>query len=235
MVTFSAEIQIAQLKQKAQYLGYTKISWENYINKKRITQCHRCQEWGHATANCYAEPICLKCAGKHWTRDCTKTKDTPAKCVNCEGGHPANATICQVYQRRLKMLTTKNTPTARTRQTSVNTNINIKDHTQFPSLETKASPLVNVWKHRSEHADLVNTINKATNPVSNESTLVKNSSNQYTEFIELSREIKQINQICNINTMLKIVKEMRIRLQQCHTKIEKFQVFVDFATKLETD
>ncbi|KAK2583960.1 hypothetical protein KPH14_006424 [Odynerus spinipes] len=62
------------------------------------------------------------------------------------------------------MLTTKNTPTARTRQTSVNTNINIKDHMQFPSLKTKASPLVNVWKHRSEHADLVNTINKATNP-----------------------------------------------------------------------
>ncbi|KAH0816491.1 hypothetical protein GEV33_006301 [Tenebrio molitor] len=47
----------------------TKISWQRHINNKIFVQCHRCQRWGHATANCHARVKCVKCAGDHLTRD----------------------------------------------------------------------------------------------------------------------------------------------------------------------
>ncbi|GBP97270.1 hypothetical protein EVAR_49073_1 [Eumeta japonica] len=31
-------------------------------------QCHRCQLYGHAAANCHADPRCVKCLVPHWTR-----------------------------------------------------------------------------------------------------------------------------------------------------------------------
>lgn len=73
MVTFLGNMQIKQQSQLAKYICNTKIIWEHYINK-RITQCRRCQGWGHATINCYAEPACLKCAEGHLTKDCKKSQ-----------------------------------------------------------------------------------------------------------------------------------------------------------------
>ncbi|CAH1110510.1 unnamed protein product [Psylliodes chrysocephalus] len=51
--------------------------------------------WGHATSNCGRPPQCLKCAGDHITRICTKTRDT------------ANFTKCRHYTERLERLETK--------------------------------------------------------------------------------------------------------------------------------
>ncbi|KAK2575625.1 hypothetical protein KPH14_011888 [Odynerus spinipes] len=72
MITIKGTTNINQLQQQVQYLNYTKIKWEYYIN-----------------------PACLKCAGEHLTKDCKKPRTEPAKCVNCGGDHPANATICK--------------------------------------------------------------------------------------------------------------------------------------------
>lgn len=103
MVTFASNIQIKTLQHNVPYLQYTKIEWNNYINKRRITQCHKCQVWGHATSNCYAVPACLKCAEGHLTQDCKKASTTPARCVNSGSDHPANATCCVAYKAGLEM------------------------------------------------------------------------------------------------------------------------------------
>ncbi|GBP58044.1 hypothetical protein EVAR_39760_1 [Eumeta japonica] len=48
-------------------------------------QWHRCQLYGHATANCYAQPRCVKCLVPHWTRDCDRNKESGGEpsCYNC--------------------------------------------------------------------------------------------------------------------------------------------------------
>ena len=43
------------------------------------------------------------------------------------------------------------------------------------------------------------------------------------------REINQIKNMCNITSMLKAVKELRINLETCKTPLEKFQAFSNFA------
>lgn len=84
------------------YLQHTRIYWQRYVNNKKLTQCHRCQEWRHATSNCRAIPACLKCGEEHLTKDCQYPQDREPKCVNCGNAHPANSTRCPVYLSLLK-------------------------------------------------------------------------------------------------------------------------------------
>jgi len=73
---------------KIRYLFYSRVYWEKYT--KRFFQCYRCQAFGHTSANCYKRPICVKCAQTHLTSECIKSPDTPTKCCNCSGDHPAS-------------------------------------------------------------------------------------------------------------------------------------------------
>ncbi|GBP52998.1 RNA-directed DNA polymerase from mobile element jockey [Eumeta japonica] len=59
-------------------------------------QYHRCQLYGHASANCNANPRCVKCLVPHWTRDCPLSRDSAEKpsCVNCGQNHTANYRGC---------------------------------------------------------------------------------------------------------------------------------------------
>ncbi|CAG9860904.1 unnamed protein product [Phyllotreta striolata] len=88
-------VTLKNLQQKVQILNNIKIQWSRHYNNKLITQCHRCQMWGHATSNCRAQPVCMKCANEHFTKDCQKPDCDPPKCINCEGEHPANSTQCR--------------------------------------------------------------------------------------------------------------------------------------------
>lgn len=63
--------------------------------KVKASQCHRCQKWGHSQRYCHAEIRCVKCAGNHFTKKCTRNRDeSPPKCANCGLAHPANFRGC---------------------------------------------------------------------------------------------------------------------------------------------
>ena len=88
--------------EKIKYLGHTVVTWQRRENRQQISQCHKCQAWGHATSNCYMAFKCLKCAEPHKTAECPKSAEEPAKCANCMGPHPANSTECPVYVGKLE-------------------------------------------------------------------------------------------------------------------------------------
>ena len=96
---------IAKIK-AIKYLCCVKIRWETYKNPRKITQRYRCQGMGHGSSNCYAKPKCVKCAGDHITKDCTKSPQDTPKCANCAGPHTANATICTFYKLQLQKIET---------------------------------------------------------------------------------------------------------------------------------
>ncbi|GIY64970.1 nucleic-acid-binding protein from transposon X-element [Caerostris darwini] len=81
-------------------LLFTKINVEKYNNKGGISQCHRCQLFGHSSINCKLPIKCVKCAGHHLTKDCTITNhtDTPV-CANCQGSHPASYRGCPKFPK----------------------------------------------------------------------------------------------------------------------------------------
>jgi hypothetical protein len=81
-------------------LGNSIIKCEPPYTKRIVPQCTRCQAYGHTKTYCRKTFRCVKCAGQHETKECTrKTRDEKVKCVNCGGDHPANYRGCQVHKQ----------------------------------------------------------------------------------------------------------------------------------------
>ena len=54
---------------------HTIVKFEPMKNtSNKIPQCKRCQSFGHTLNYCQKQARCVKCAGKHLTRDCTCAK-----------------------------------------------------------------------------------------------------------------------------------------------------------------
>ncbi len=88
-------------------LLYTKVTIEAPRKTREIPQCVRCQQLGHTKNYCAKSLRCVKCAGNHWTKECTKTIDTKPTCANCGGEHPANYKGCPVYKKKQEALNPK--------------------------------------------------------------------------------------------------------------------------------
>lgn len=65
-------------------------------------QCHRCQAFGHASDNCHRPQRCVRCAGEHLARDCTKPAADPPKCANCGKAHTARDRKCAVLRKEAR-------------------------------------------------------------------------------------------------------------------------------------
>ena len=70
------------------------INIKDYRTTNRIMQCFRCQAFDHKAGFCNTGDCCVKCAGNHPSRTCTKVVALPAKCANCLGEHSANYQGC---------------------------------------------------------------------------------------------------------------------------------------------
>lgn len=85
------------------YIDHFSVKVEPYRGKRiGPTQCHRCQNFYHSQYSCRHDPRCVKCAGPHMTRDCTKSTDEPPKCCNCGGEHPASFRGCPVFVKLME-------------------------------------------------------------------------------------------------------------------------------------
>lgn len=66
------------------------------------TQCFICQSTGHVSNRCNMDPVCVKCAGPHLSKDCEIKESVPRnqlKCALCQqNGHPANYKGCPVMK-----------------------------------------------------------------------------------------------------------------------------------------
>lgn len=70
-----------------------------------ITQCYRCQGFGHSSRNCNLPARCVKCTESHTTKECPKVdRKEPAQCCNCKEAHPANYNQCEARQSYMKRL-----------------------------------------------------------------------------------------------------------------------------------
>merc|ERR1711991_589429 len=73
-----------------------KFKISKYINKK-ITQCFRCQKFGHTANICYVKNIvCRFCSKNHNSKDCDQKNNL--KCSNCGENHKLNSFQCKHKQ-----------------------------------------------------------------------------------------------------------------------------------------
>lgn len=74
-----------------------------------ITQCYRCQGYGHTALNCNLQFRCVKCSEEHQTGECKlkagETERETLFCVQCgANGHPASYRGCPKYKELMQRL-----------------------------------------------------------------------------------------------------------------------------------
>jgi len=112
ILTFSADENTNKIYEIASILG-SKVEIQPLRKSKLIPQCKQCQTYGHTQRYCNKDPRCVKCAGKHHTKECKRPKEAQPKCVHCGEAHPANYRGCSVAIE-LQKIKTQNMKAKRT-------------------------------------------------------------------------------------------------------------------------
>lgn len=115
MLTFNNAEDINKIYEIKSILG-CKIEMHPLKTSKLVPQCKRCQAYGHTQKYCAKDPRCVKCTGKHLTKDCKKPAEEKPKCVHCGAPHPANYRGCMVAK---EMQNLKNKATKKTKDTNI--------------------------------------------------------------------------------------------------------------------
>ncbi|KOB69779.1 Gag-like protein [Operophtera brumata] len=68
----------------------------------RAAQCHRCQAFGHSSANCHRPQRCVRCGGQHFAADCPRPLTDKPTCTNCGKDHTANSRLCPAFRREAR-------------------------------------------------------------------------------------------------------------------------------------
>lgn len=99
IVNFEQGSKLKEISKTIKDVCQQSVSWHQFIKKDIGTQCRKCQRFGHAATNCGLEYRCVKCTDRHSPGDCPLENEEPAKCVNCNGAHPASFKKCPIYTK----------------------------------------------------------------------------------------------------------------------------------------
>ena len=222
MVTLHSEQELSPVR-RVKYAYLVKITWENYRNSRRVTQCRRCQLFGHGSSHCKNPPNCMICSKLHLTEEHPpgknqQEKNDPPKCANCSGEHKANDANCEIYKKRLERLDSRNKK-------------------MVPEVQRQRLPPPPVSWSMKHYPQL-----KPTSPYQRLITLIQHQTSNSTHFEEntqattskeahdlheLAAELKKLNALCNLGKMLRLVKTLNNRLTNCKTELDRLIVFSD--------
>jgi Associated with zinc fingers len=207
LVFFEPTVNTKKIKE-IRYICHTRVSISKYTNRSpNITQCFRCQDYGHAAKNCNRPAKCVKCTGSHLTADCSKKdRTTPATCVGCSGPHPANFKDCPKRQEYLKILEARKTrrPATnpwKTPEVVTKRSAPLINNITFPSLPIKTNPIP--------------TIPKPTIPT------------------KIPQPNPELTSIASLQKMIKILKEIRAKTSGCTDKLELALILVEYLDEFE--
>lgn len=224
LITMPQQTNIKQVREITN-IENIKAKWEPYTRKNLITQCHRCQQFGHGQNNCYSTPKCVKCAKNHLTADCTmvRTPNTTAKCCNCGGNHPANYKKCDAYLDYLQK-----------RQNSIQKNQKPKGVIQPKQFSSKFitpnmsfSQITNKQLYTGSQVMNNQTTKQSNKPTLSPQYVAENMESiegPYNAFTTLINEIKELNKICNLDNLIKKVKMLRQQFTSCSSELEQISV-----------
>lgn len=137
---------------------YSQITVEEPRKKRMVPQCVRCQQFGHTRTYCNHAPRCVRCGHGHDTTTCTKSRDTPARCANCKGDHPANYRGCEVLKNLRKQKAARHNRPQQTSPPPLSSE-------EFPALEQNG-PQEQVEQQRPSKPQM-RTLQNATSPPQN--------------------------------------------------------------------
>lgn len=229
LVITDKETVLKSLQRNVKYVCQTRISWERRRNSRALTQCHRCQRWNHATSNCHSTPRCLKCAGNHWTRDCTLSREEKPTCANCEADHVASNLECPVYKGLIADAKKDSRRGAQKAATS--------------TYEPAPLPATNAW-HERERRRQMTLSQPATGSAPQPPQKFSQPSSQKpgytgTSAIEtldqLGAEMNRLNELIDVSKVLAALRGLNAQLSNCKDEVSRFTTFLTFVNDIRVN
>ena len=189
ILTFTKTEDLQEQIEYTHSLFNVKIKIEQYKGLTGITQCYRCQEFGHRAQYCHKTEKCVRCSGAHKVSNCNQT--TTLKCANCNGDHPASYRQCPKY-----MTQTKPQQTTQTQKPQTPRQIPIKPHT-WGNTHTQTQ------NQTIDQAQFPPLPQRDVRP--QETTPTKDSTNTLKDFIEMLSHLnitQHLQSILNIITLI---------------------------------
>lgn len=203
-----------------QAIDHVRTNWQKYAKKGKVTQCHRCQQFGHGSTYCNRKPKCVKCTGSHLTEECSikERGNGTVQCTNCHGPHTANYSQCPAYLEYLDKQVNRNQSTHQTQYKPPPT------LTQYPTINRQQNNI-------HTHPPINNT-----KPLYSEITAHNpRPSNQHNasadDFQTLIKEIHELNSICNISALISLVREIKSKIVACHSPLDKIMLIQELSQK----
>lgn len=200
-------------------IDHVKTKWEKYSKPSKVAQCFNCQRFGHGSSNCNYKPRCLKCIHQHKTAECPikeKTATSTVQCCNCQGPHTANYKGCPVLTRYLNEISqqaSKNTHTPTKQFTNTSNN-------NFPPLKN----------HNQTHSNTVTPSKSYSQAINNSNSTSNSNINTLNSLIN---EVKLLNNICDLQSLLNLVTEMRQAFEKTSSNIDRVVILQNLIAKYD--
>jgi hypothetical protein len=96
-VTLDSKEEKDKIIQGKFHIYHQRFNVVSFEEDPPISQCHKCQQFGHHARSCSSEQRCNRCGGGHKHTECQVNRDE-AKCCNCGGAHAASFKGCVRYK-----------------------------------------------------------------------------------------------------------------------------------------
>lgn len=216
-------------------LNNIRVKWESYTKRQTITQCHRCQEYGHGQRFCFSEPKCLKCGEKHFTSDCVKCNQInfKPKCCNCGGQHVASYSQCAAalkYIEKIERIQQKRFLDSQPRRFDANANklrsgvqysAATSNQNDFPSLRQTPKTQQRDRFLNSFTTQQTQNQNSIQSPSQNSN---QNHQNDQDDMQTLINELKQIQQEFDIKALIAKVRGVKNQLRAAKDEDQLLEV-----------
>lgn len=222
MIVTSSALTLKYLSQNIRYVMGIRIYIEERRNNRKVIQCRRCQQWGHATSNCFRQERCVRCAGEHLTKDCEKHNEGAVnwKCANCNGAHQANNIDCPIYQSKLSNL--QNNREGRPAP---------KDIRQQQYIDAPP-PERNAWtRHKDSRQEKTHQTQLSETSARNK----YNSSDKQSQIQESQVLFAELDNLLNITEMNRALKDLIQKLKENNSAESKFTTYYNFIKSLSVN
>lgn len=212
----SKNVNLHFLQYTSKYVGNVIVKWERFDrSRKRLTQCFKCQLFGHTASNCGRDYKCVKCIEEHLPGECKrKNKEGTPKCVNCQGDHTANSHSCPHFQTYAEKVNRH-----RVHRQAIDQNF--RNVQQYPRAQT-------TLKHQRPPTATLENFPPLTNKKSkNVSTRIENEPQTYADFSNLQY---RFNAIPGIAQSLKKFEVFISKLESARSEGERQMILLEFYT-----
>lgn len=217
LVHFDKSVTLNVLNHSHKIIDGIVVRWEILMkSNKKITQCFRCQQWGHSSVNCGQIQKCVKCAESHDPGACLRTsREGDPKCCNCNGSHSSNHRGCPVYLKHIekRRIVQKKNISVPVRP------VNFISSSQFPALENHSVPVVN--NSSANNVSFAQSL-KVSNPNSGAISRLQQAQNK---FISLP----------NINETVNLFISMVDELSACVDQSAQLLIFMKYCTPIRSN